>query len=437
MKVKYFILSAIFLFNPLISVIDLLPDFLGYYFLLKAFTPTSYIFDNASDLYDSVKRMMTIGVIKFFCTFLIFVTDTTMALVLSFSFAIVEVLYGFNMFIKLFDVTSYIRLRYDNNASTAAAERMKGFSLFFLVAKVVLGFIPDLTALTIGNSGLKTDLTRFRPVLFIMAGLIALVIGIIWLVKYTKFFKSAFSPELVERVDGEYNEQKALRPGLFMAKDFMFSIKLMSVGVLFVFDMSIDSLNLFLDGIFSLMCVLAFRSLITKGYIIPGKEEKKLFTLAYVHIGINLINFIASVIYFDKCDMYYVYRELEEFLNYLPIGILTIAESVLLLIEIVWVLRLLQKYTVPNIWEYKRYFAERSVDGFVDEYKERSRGFSKTAVVWAAITIVYFVFYTFIRPINENFALGNYLTSIIFIIIFKRALSYTSDRVYLTVYKYS
>jgi len=133
MKIKYFILSAIFLFNPLISVIDLLPDFLGYYFLLKAFTPTSYIFDNASDLYDSVKRMMTIGVIKFFCTFLIFVTDTTMALVLSFSFAIVEVLYGFNMFIKLFDVTSYIRLRYDNNASTAAAERMKGFSLFFLV----------------------------------------------------------------------------------------------------------------------------------------------------------------------------------------------------------------------------------------------------------------------------------------------------------------
>jgi hypothetical protein len=73
----------------------------------------------------------------------------------------------------------------------------------------------------------------------------------------------------------------------------------------------------------------------------------------------------------------------------------------------------------------------------VDEYKEKSHGFSKTAFIWAAITIDYFVFYTFIRPLNENFALGNYLTSIVFIIIFKRALSYTSDRVYLTVYKYS
>ena len=437
MKVRYFVLSAIFLFNPLISVIDVLPDFLGYYFLMKAFTPTSYIFDNASDLYDSIKRMMIIGVIKFFCTFLIFVTDTTMALVLSFSFAIVEVIYGLTMLAKLFDVTSYIRLRYDNNASTAAAERMKSFSIFFLIAKVVLGFVPDLTALTIGNSSLKMDLTRFRPVLFVMSALIALIFGVIWFVRYTKFFKNAFSDRLVERVEAEYNEQKVLRPGLFMAKDYMFAIKLLSVGVLFVFDMSIDSLNIFLDGIFSFLCILAFRSLIKKGYVIAGKEEKRLFTVASVHIGINLINFIASVIYFDKCDMYYVYRELEEFLNYLPIGILTIAESVLLLIEIVWMLRLLQKYTVPNIWEYKRYFAERSVDGFVDEYKERSRKSSKTAYIWAAITIVYFVFYTFIRPLNENFALGNYLTSITFIIIFKRALSYTSDRVYLTVYKYS
>ncbi len=437
MKVKYFILSAIFLFNPLISVIDVLPDFLGYYFLMKAFTPTSYIFDNASDLYDSIKRMMIIGVAKFFCTFLIFVTDTTMALVLSFSFAIVEVIYGFTMFIKLFDVTSYIRLRYDNNVSTALAEKMKRFSILFLVAKLVLGFVPDLTALTIGNSSLKMDLTRFRPVLFMMSALVALVFGIIWFIRYTKFFKNAFSEQLVERVEAEYNEQRTLRPGLFMAKDYMFSIKLISVGALFVFDMSIDSLNIFLDGIFSLLCIFAFRSLINKGYVIAGKEEKRLFSVASVHIGINLINFIASVIYFDKCDMYYVYRELDEFLNYLPIGILTVVESALLLTEIIWVLRLLQKYTVPNIWEYKKYFAERSVDGFVDEYKERSRSFSKSAIIWAAITIVYFVFYTFIRPFNENFALGNYLTSIIFIIIFNRALSYTSDRVYLTVYKYS
>lgn len=437
MKVKYFILSAIFLFNPLVSVIDILPDFLGYYFLMKAFTPTSYIFDNASDLYDSIKRMMTIGVIKFFCTFLIFVTDTTMALVLSFSFAIVELIYGITMLVKLFDVTSYIRLRYDNNASTKTAERMKRFSIFFLIAKLVLGFIPDLTALTIGNSSFKVDLTRFRPVLFLMSAIVALVLGIIWFIRYTKFFKNAFSDQLIERVDGEYNEQKALRPGLFMAKDYIFAIKLMSVGALFIFDMSIDSLNIFLDAIFSFLCILAFHSLIKKGYVIQGKEEKRFFTVASVHIFLNIINFIASVIYFNRCDMYYVYRELEEFLKYLPIGVITVAESVLLLVEIVWMLRLLQKYTVPNIWEYKRYFAERSVDGFVDEYKEKSHGFSKTAFIWAAITIVYFVFYTFIRPLNENFALGNYLTSIVFIIIFKRALSYTSDRVYLTVYKYS
>ena len=85
MKKKYFVLAALFLFNPIVSIFDILPDFIGYYFLLKAFTPVSYIFDNASDLHSSLKRMMIVGVAKFFSVILLFLTDATMALVLSFT----------------------------------------------------------------------------------------------------------------------------------------------------------------------------------------------------------------------------------------------------------------------------------------------------------------------------------------------------------------
>ena len=438
MKKKYFVLAAIFLFNPLISIIDILPDFIGYYFLLRAFTPTSYIFDNASDLYDSIKRMMIIGIAKFFSVLLLFVTDTTMALVLSFTFAIVEILYGIGMFTKLFDVTSYIRLRYDSNTRTREAEKVKSFSVFFLIAKVVLASMPDLTVLTIGSSDLsKVNLTRFRPLLFLASAVIMLVIGLVWLSKFIRFFKKAFSSALVGRVEREYNQQKIERPGIFAAKDFMFSIKLISVGSIFLFDISIDNVNFFMDAIFSILCIIALRSLIRKGYIIMGRPEKKFLTLAAVHAILNFANFISSLAYFSRGDIFFVYREREEFMRYLPIGILTVAESVLLLIEIVWIFRLFNSYTVPKIREYQRYFAERSVDGFIDEFKERSHGFSKTAIVFAAIAIVYFVFYTFIRPLNEAFSIGNYLIGVVFIIYFMRALSYISERVYLTIFKYS
>ncbi|MBQ8392268.1 MAG: hypothetical protein IJX51_00705 [Clostridia bacterium] len=437
MKTKYFVISAIFLFNPLISVFDILPDFIGYYFLMRAFTPTSYIFDNASDLYDSAKRMMLIGIAKFFSVFLLFVTDTTMALVLSFTFAILEIMYGMGMFVKLFDVTSYIRLRYDDNAKTAEAESMKSFSVFFLVAKSVLASLPDLTALTTGNSELKTDLTRFRPILFLLTAIIGLVIGIIWLVKFTGFFKKAFSAQLVERVDREYSEQKIARPGLFMAKDFMFAMKLLCIGVIFTFDMSFDSINYFLDGIFSLLCILAFRFLIKNGHISVGRDEKRLFTVASVHILVNFANFISSIVYFKHGDLYFVYRDVEELVRYLPIQVLTIAESVLLFMEITLIFKLISSYTVPNISVYQRYFAERSIDGFIDEYKERNEQICKSTRIWAAIALIYFVFYTFMRPFNEYISIGNYITSIIFIIYFNKAMGFASDTVYLTIYKYS
>ena len=438
MKKKYFILAAIFLFNPLISIFDILPDFIGYYFLLRAFTPTSYIFDNASDLYDSVKRMMIIGIAKFFSVLLLFVTDTTMALVLSFSFAIVEILYGIGMFTKLFDVTSYIRLRYDSETRTARAEKLKSFSIFFLIAKVVFASMPDLTALTVGNSDLgKVNLTRFRPLLFIASATVMLVIGTIWLVRFVRFFKNAFSEGLLSRIEGEYNQQRIERPGIFVSKDFMFSIKLLAIGSIFLFDISIDNVNFFMDAIFSILCIIAFRSLIKKGHVIMGKAEKRLLAVAWTHSVLNFANFIFALIYFEHGDLFFVYRDKEELVRYLPIEILTVVESTLLIVEILWIFRLLNNYTVPKIREYQRYFAERSVEGFIDEFKERSRGFCKTAFILAVIAVTYFTFYTFIRPVNESFVIGNYFTAIIFIIYFNRALSYISERVYLTVFKYS
>ena len=437
MKLKYFIFAAIFLCNPVINTIDILPDFLGYYFVLRAFTPPSYIFDNASDLYDAIKRMIVISTSKFFCAFLIFVTDATMALVLSFTFGILEILYGLGMVIKLFDVTSYIRLRYDDTVSTASAEKIKRASMVFLIARAVFALLPDLTALTVGNSELKTDLTRFRPILFMASALVILIWGIIWAVKFVGFFRSTLTPSMLEKIDDEYTVTKRQRPGIFESRDFMFAIKLIGIGVLFSFDMSFDSVNYFLDGIFVVFCIIAFRFLIKKGYIGISRREKTIFTVCAAHITVNLTNFILTTRFFINEDPYYVYRDTQMLLKYLPIEILSAAESVLFFVIIYQIFKAFEEYTVPNIRKYSYYFAERSVDGFVDEYVYNSRRLSLTAKVVCIISLVYFVFYTCIRPLDEAFAVGNYLFTIAFIITFKRALGYISDRVYLTVFRYS
>ena len=64
MKKWHFIVAAIFLFNPIFSTLDILPDFVGYLLLLKAFSKMSYIDDKAEDVCRSMKIMSLITVFK-------------------------------------------------------------------------------------------------------------------------------------------------------------------------------------------------------------------------------------------------------------------------------------------------------------------------------------------------------------------------------------
>ena len=41
MKIGYMIVGCIFLFNPFINIIDILPDFIGYLFIMRALTELS------------------------------------------------------------------------------------------------------------------------------------------------------------------------------------------------------------------------------------------------------------------------------------------------------------------------------------------------------------------------------------------------------------
>ena len=64
MKKRYFVLASIFLFNPVVSIVDVLPDFFAYLFLMIALSKAKYLFDNVGDAYDALKKMLTISFFK-------------------------------------------------------------------------------------------------------------------------------------------------------------------------------------------------------------------------------------------------------------------------------------------------------------------------------------------------------------------------------------
>ena len=91
MKKRYFIWAAIFLFNPVVSVFDVFPDFIGYLLLMRAFSEASYVYDNAGETKEAFRQMALITLFKFISMIIVPFTDATMALVFSFSFSVIEV----------------------------------------------------------------------------------------------------------------------------------------------------------------------------------------------------------------------------------------------------------------------------------------------------------------------------------------------------------
>ena len=122
MKKWYFVLSAIILFNPIVSIFDIFPDFIAYLLLLKAFHNMAYIDDKADDTCKYLKIMALITLIKPFTFFIVPNGDSTMYLLYSFVFAVLEIIFGFALFTKMFETLSAYAL---NAQNIKAAENTK------------------------------------------------------------------------------------------------------------------------------------------------------------------------------------------------------------------------------------------------------------------------------------------------------------------------
>ncbi len=117
MKIGYMIVGCIFLFNPFINIIDVLPDFIGYLFIMKALSELSDLERNIRNARARFKSAMWVSLVKCALIFASMIFDSTWYLILTFSFGILESMYLIPAFIDLFYGISYLEGRYTNHKS--------------------------------------------------------------------------------------------------------------------------------------------------------------------------------------------------------------------------------------------------------------------------------------------------------------------------------
>ncbi|MBR2024429.1 MAG: hypothetical protein IKA02_01325, partial [Clostridia bacterium] len=226
MKKIYLILSFIFLFNPIASVIDIFPDFIGYLLLLKFFHTMSYTNDNVNELCKSIRILTLISGLKIVSLLLmptLAVLDQAMYLVFSFMFAVLECVFGIPLINKMFNVFSDIAL-YENNTKCANNEFIKKLTVGSFVVRLLFASLPDFTFLSISN-GVDTqtgiNLLQFRPLSFVFSIFVSLIVGIIWLVFILNYINQLFTKITLKMLKEDYSKKALGRELLFLSKDSM------------------------------------------------------------------------------------------------------------------------------------------------------------------------------------------------------------------------
>ena len=219
MNFKYLIIGMLFLLNPNINVIDILPDFIGYAFIIRGMMKYSSLCEDFRVSYSSFKILLWLNIAKLpFLLFYLSLSESTRIwmLVLTVCFGIFDIFFGIKAFGGLFDALAYCAMRTgdDSNADSGhestlskgvfdGIDFLKKFTLIFICLKTVLCVLPELTLLSSENYGEVTSdgiisIARFRPFFIAAAAIAVLAIGIYWYIKIRAYF-------LGVKADVEYN----------------------------------------------------------------------------------------------------------------------------------------------------------------------------------------------------------------------------------------
>lgn len=306
-------LALIFLFNPNIAVIDVLPDFIGYVFLCMAIVSLADLNETIASALAGFKRMIFVDGAKILALFWIFGMSVTnernsSLLLWSFVFAVLEMVLALPAFIKLFSGLTELGYLYDNKwvvsaprrAKRTYTEKISRLTAVFISAKAMLSFLPELSDLSTteysDNEGLL-NLYRYIGIMRFLAFIPVLIIGVFWLIKVISYFNRLNSDtQFVGSLEDAYIKNVLPKTGIFAKRNLSVSFAILITALVFSYDFRLEYFNLLPDFVCGLL-LIAFFATVSKQTDI-NKKPFMLISAAYA--AVSFAAYIFEVRFFDE-----------------------------------------------------------------------------------------------------------------------------------------
>ncbi len=325
-------IAGLFLFNPTTSVVDVLPDVIGYIIVYFALRKLGDLNDHIDTAIQYTKRMILVSALQLVCLVTLFGVVTpqempTSHLLFSFAISVCEIIFLFKLFSELFEGIAYLGARHGATLilEHKRTERFHVSTVFFFVSKSVLATLPEFSALTYRDGTEWEFLYNYVELFRTLAIVIMLPIGIVWLVKLWKYVHFITKDtDFINALEEKYEKEVLPKQEIFIQRYASVAFSVLTVGMFFSLDLYSDSISIIPDFICPIFLFIGLFFL--KKF---GKVPLYAFAFCGGHFITSLVAYIWNIRFFESYTILLTRNTTEAYLSYYYLGVLKTVDAIL------------------------------------------------------------------------------------------------------------
>ena len=260
-----------FLWNPLVNVIDILPDCIGWLLFALGLTRLAYLREDFAEIRKKAWILCAISFAKFLPMYWSLAGDIryplaaepTMVLTYTVSFGAAELFLGISVFRSFFSTLSSLGTRYGSIAANRKLGRLRFRTIAFLIVRAVCSVLPELVYLRSTEYldrvvyGVVIDIRDYRPYLIFLFSLIAGIVGLCWYIAFVRYLRTLRREDTFnDALRAEEEERREEISGYTAIARFRTVFGLLFLGAVFFCYLSVDRINVLPDFVgVLLMCI--------------------------------------------------------------------------------------------------------------------------------------------------------------------------------------
>lgn len=390
----YLTVAAFFLFNPNLVIVDFIPDFIGYIFLIMGLSQLSDLNHHIESAVGLFKRMFIVSLAQFFSIFFVFGVlpsrEIASALMLiCFAFGALELILLIPAFKAMFDGFTYLGSRHESTAifkrrvlkskppivlsekrlaelspkkrkkldainqrragerlGMTATARTALITMIFIISKPVLTFAPEILELfdSTVNPNLPVNLYKYVESFRLISWVFLIPLGVFWLISFIRYIVSITRDKVfINELSSKYTDEITPKTFIFVQRYVKLAFIILAVAVAFNIDFYLDYASVLPDFISPIILTVM---------LFVAKKFGKVPTTSYVFAGgymvVSFATYILNVSFYSNHTLSMTFLYPDAFNAFLTLAISKCLDSVLFICMILSVLPILSRIIKEN-----------------------------------------------------------------------------------------